>query len=445
MTRASLFRHVYGEPSRPIDSYADVLVLGNQVDSHMLAVNAHYFAVPWTTSGGGAVGILKVGGKGKVGNTAPLLTGHKGPVIDVAFNPFADNILASASEDSTIRLWKIEETNGVIQGSNTPLATLTGHGRKASRIVFNPLINGAMASFGMENSIKLWDVNKAQCVTTIKGCNQNFLDITWSQDGNRLAAPAKDKKIHMYDMREGKEMWAVAGHQNLKASHAVFYDKLNYLFTTGFSSRAARQIALRDLRNPEKPLQEEDVDYNAGTLFPFMDYDNGVVFTFGRGDTGAKYYELRNDEGQQPIMSLASFSMQEAIRCIACQPKYCVNTSICEIMPFYAITNSKALIHIPMIVPRRNAECFQDDIYPETVGPEPAADFDAWKSGAEIKPKLVNLETFKISDTVADFKMEAPEDPAVIKAKLDAANKTIEENKAKIAQLEEELKQLKGN
>ncbi|KAH0787354.1 putative coronin [Histomonas meleagridis] len=446
MTRASLFRHVYGEPSRPIDSYGDVLVHSAQVDSNMLAVNAHYIAIPWQTNGGGALGVLKVGGKGKIGNTCPLFEGHKAPVIDVAFNPFADNVVASASEDSTIRLWKIEESDGKIKPNhNQPLATLTGHGRKAARITFNPLVNGAMASFGMENAIKLWDINKAQCVTTIKGAtnNQNFLDIAWSQDGNRVVAPAKDKKIHIYDMRAGNEIVAVPGHQNIKSSHAVFYDKLHYIFTTGFSSRAARQIALRDDRNPEKPLQEEDVDYNAGILFPFIDYDNGVVFTFGRGDTAAKYYELRDDDLKHPIMPLSGTQMQEAIRCVACQPKYCCNTSICEIMPFYVITNSKALLHVPMIVPRRNAECFQDDIYPDTVGPEPSAEFDDWKNGAEVKPKLVNLENFKISDEVADFKVEA-EDVEGLKQQLTALNKTIEEQKATIAKLEAEIKQLKG-
>ncbi|KAH0791046.1 coronin [Histomonas meleagridis] len=450
MTRASLFRHVYGEPARAIDSYGDILIHGGQVDSNMLAVNAHYFAIPWQSIGGGSVGVLKVGGKGKIGNTCPLFSGHKAPVIDVAFNPFADNIFVSASEDATIRVWKIEEDGkgNIKPNHNQPLATLTGHGRKAARVTFNPLVNGAMASFGMENSIKLWDINRAQCVTTIKGNtnNQNFLDISWSQDGNRVVAPAKDKKIHIYDMRAGNEVIAVPGHQNLKSSHALFYDKLHYIFSTGFSSRAARQIALRDERNPEKPLQEEDVDYNAGILFPFIDYDNGVVFTFGRGDTGAKYYELRDDDLKHPIMALSSFQMQEALRCIACQPKYCCNTSICEIMPFYAVTNSKSLIHIPMIVPRRNAECFQDDIYPDTVGPEASAEFDEWKNGAEVKPKLVNLENFKISDEVADFAVEAvpSDDPAELKQQIAAANKTIEEQKAKIAQLEEELKKLKG-
>ena len=62
----------------------------------------------------------------------------------------------------------------------------------------------------------------------------------------------------------------------------------------------------------------------------------------------------------------------------------------------------------------------------------------------EITSTVEVLETFKISDTVADFKMEAPEDPAVLKAKLDAANKTIEEQKAKIAELEKEIASIKG-
>ncbi|KAK8878686.1 actin filament binding [Tritrichomonas musculus] len=443
--RVSLYRHIYTEPQKNDDAYADVFVSTNQIDTNMLAANHNYFAYPYDTRGGGAFGVLKIGGKGKVGTNGPIFTGHKAPVLDVAFCPFNESIVASASEDATVKIWKIEEENGNVKGSDKFLSELKGHGRKVCRLVFNNLVDNCLASFGFENSIKIWDITKGAAAATIKGpSNGQFLDINWSQDGNRLVLPAKDKKLHVYDARSGSETISVPSHPNLKGSRAVFYNPRHYIFSTGFSSQAARQIILRDERNPEKPLQTEDVDYNAGILIPFMDPDNGVVFCFGRGDTGAKYYELREDE--PPIMALSGFMLQESIRAVALAPKTAVDTKLCEIDRFYVITNSKHLIHLPLIVPRRNAECFQSDIYPDAIPPEPSIEFDDWKAGHEFQPKHVSLEDYTppTVGTGMEFKVEVEEDPIEVQQKLADANRIIEEQKAKIKELEEELAALKA-
>jgi hypothetical protein len=435
-TIVSPYRHIYGEPSKPVDSYADVLVSTAAIDTNMLAANARFIAVPWESRGGGAFAVLSATGKGKIGSSAPLFEGHKAPVIDVAFNPFNDFVVASASEDATIKLWKVSESNGQAVGSKEAYASLTGHSRKAARIVFNPLVDGALASFGAENAIKIWDVNKGAVSITIKGPSQAFLDINWSQDGNRLVLPAKDKLLHVYDVRAGTETFAVPSHPGLKGSRAVFYDKLNYIATTGFSSSAARQVAVRDTRSPEKPLQEEDVDHNAGVLITFMDPDSGVLFTFGRGDTSARYYELRAEAPQ--LLTLSTFALSEPIRAVALAPKYAVNTDACEIDRFYVITQSKALIGLPMIVPRRNAEgIFQEDLYPPTVGPDPSIGFDEWKGGANATPKTISLEGgFKLG-AAKDVAVPVGEDPAALHAEIDRL-------KAKVASLEAELARVKA-
>ena len=37
------------------------------------------------------------------------MCGHKGPVLDVQWNPFNDNEIASCSEDCTVMLWNIPD------------------------------------------------------------------------------------------------------------------------------------------------------------------------------------------------------------------------------------------------------------------------------------------------------------------------------------------------
>ena len=432
---SSPYRHIYGEPAKPIDSYTEVLVTSSTIDTNMLAANARFIAVPWETRGGGSFAVLKADGKGRIGTSAPLFTGHKAPVIDVAFNPFNDFVVASASDDATIKLWKIECKGDQVAPNAAAYASMSGHSRKVSRLVFNPLVDGALASFGGENAIKLWDVNKGSVVSTIKGPTQQFLDINWSQDGNRLVLPAKDKKLHVYDVRAGTEVFAVAGHVGMKGGRAVFYDPLNYIASTGFGQSAARQVFLRDTRNPEKLIAEEDVDYNSGVLMPFIDPDTGVLYTFGRGDQACKYWELRGENPE--LFGLSQTAFPEAIRAVCHAPKYCVDTARCELDRFYIITQSKALLHLPMIVPRRNAECFQEDLYPETVGPEASIDFDSWKEGKDATPKKISLENgFTLGEEKA---VEVPvgDDPA-------ALHKEIDRLKGRIAELEAEIAALKG-
>lgn len=37
------------------------------------------------------------------------MCGHKGLVLDIAWNPFDDNMIASCSEDCTVKLWHIPD------------------------------------------------------------------------------------------------------------------------------------------------------------------------------------------------------------------------------------------------------------------------------------------------------------------------------------------------
>jgi coronin-1A/coronin-1B/1C/6 len=430
-TITSPYRHIYGEPSKTQDSYADVLVSTAAIDTNMLAANGRFLAIPWESHGGGTFSVLTTSGKGKVGQTAPLFEGHKAPVVDVAFNPFNDYVVASASDDASIKLWQIAENNGQVVPNHEAFASFTGHARKVARLVFNPLVDNALASFGAENSIKLWDITKG-VVSTIKGPSGQFLDINWSQDGNRLVLPGKDKRIHAYDVREGTEILSVPGHAGLKASRAVFYDKLNYIASTGFGPSSARQVAVRDTRNPEKPVQEVDLDYNSGAFITFIDADTGVLFLFGRGDTNARYFELRGEAPQ--ILTLSQYALTEPIRAVAYAPKYVVNTDACEIDRFYVITQSKALLTLPMIVPRRNAEgSFQEDLYPPTLGQEPSSDFDTWKSGTDATPKTVSLEGgFTLSGPKGVTAVVA-EDPAALRAEIARLQARVAELEAQLA------------
>ena len=60
-------------------------------------------------------------------------------------------------------------------------------------------------------------------------------------------------------------------------------------------------------------------------------------------------------------------------RSLAVLPKRGVCVSACEVARFYKLHTGRDLVEpISMVVPRRQTDTFQDDIYPETAAPIPA-------------------------------------------------------------------------
>ena len=70
----------------------------------------------------------------------PKICGHKGPVLDVQWNPFDDNEIASGSEDCNIKIWTIPD-GGISANleAGDCKAELKGHGKKVTFLPTNKL------------------------------------------------------------------------------------------------------------------------------------------------------------------------------------------------------------------------------------------------------------------------------------------------------------------
>ena len=66
----------------------------------------------------------------------PKVSGHKNPVLDIAWNPFNDNEIASASEDCTVKLWNIPD-EGLVNNftEDDAICSLAGHQRKVRVLI----------------------------------------------------------------------------------------------------------------------------------------------------------------------------------------------------------------------------------------------------------------------------------------------------------------------
>lgn len=93
-------------------------------------------------------------------NTSSRVTGHKGPVLDIKWNPFNDNIIASCSDDCTVKLWYIPD-GGLSSHLTEWLIDLHGHKRRVGYVEWHPTAENVLISAGFDHlvSCELEDIS----------------------------------------------------------------------------------------------------------------------------------------------------------------------------------------------------------------------------------------------------------------------------------------------
>ena len=125
------------------------------------------------------------------------ITGHKGDIWTFAFSPDR-KILASSSEDMTIRLWDAITGNEVL--------TLPTYTNRVFAVAFSPdgkiLAGGSVydSQLGRSDLIRLWELPNGQILTTLAGHTGTVRAVRFSPDGKTLASSSSDGTILLWDL-----------------------------------------------------------------------------------------------------------------------------------------------------------------------------------------------------------------------------------------------------
>jgi WD40 repeat protein len=163
------------------------------------------------------------------GKCIKISIGHESCVRSVAFSPIPPSsplsrggsaldessdlkrlqgvgrILASGSDDRTVRLWDVA-TGECIQ-------TLKGHEDCVRSVAFSP--DGVtLASGSSDRTVRLWDVATGECFDTYKQHTAGVSAVAFSSDGVTLASGSGDCTVRLWNYHTGTCIRTIYGHAN---------------------------------------------------------------------------------------------------------------------------------------------------------------------------------------------------------------------------------------
>ena len=220
-----------------------------------------------------------------------VLTGHGGPVMDVAVSPDGSHAL-TASFDNSVGLWDLS--------TGTP-TWLDGHEAAVKAAVFTG--PGHAASAGDDFSIELWDLTTGQRLHRMQGHQGQIKDLAVSPDGTELASASWDGSIGLWDLRTGTLKAMLTGHEG--AVNDVIY-------TAGSLISASADGTIRTWDRTSHAQTRILIRHGFGVTC-LLSNPAGNWLVYGATDGGTRVIDLRTGDiladltlDRRPVLDIAA-------------------------------------------------------------------------------------------------------------------------------------------
>ena len=379
--RTSKYKTIVGEEKQ--NKFTNINLVSEVTEGKLIACNGSFIAASWNSTPG-SVAILNTHFPSNIKFNCPVLRGHKYSVFDLEFSPLKDTLLATASDDATVKLWDIPP-EGLTENLNKDLMTYKGHTRRVSFVKFNPVAADVIASASTDYSLQVWNLAKGELYSQVEfGDLPTSLD--WNPIGSLVGVTNKKKNINIFYPREKKSVLVTQIYESPRSPKFTWVGE-NTFVTTGFSKDNVKELKLWDVRKvkedlkSEGPVQKVVIDNLLTVTTPFYDHESKLLFTSGKGELSIHCYDLNDSiiyqnadyKSKTPALSLNMFERKV------------LDYNKCEIDRFIHYNNKKELSFISFYIARKNPK-YEPDLYPPVSIPEAALTYEQWISGENKEP-----------------------------------------------------------
>eukprot|EP01125_Pyxidicula_operculata_P015031 TRINITY_DN507_c0_g1_i1.p1 TRINITY_DN507_c0_g1~~TRINITY_DN507_c0_g1_i1.p1 ORF type:complete len:1000 (-),score=293.97 TRINITY_DN507_c0_g1_i1:325-3324(-) len=376
-------------------------------DERILAVSSKWILVGWQSGKGGSLGVLSHSEGGKYAASWPVLAAHTSQINDMSFSPFNPNQFATAATEAKIYL--IPE-GGLRDGGQAQLQATLKHGKNVKSVAWNPVAQNVIAT-ASEDGIKVWDISSALRSENGEQSGDEKVNIqvkdplfmSWNYDGSLIAVSSKDRRVRVYDARSGtlKKEWEA--HTGPDTVRLLWFGHTpntspqykNMIATSGKAKSGERQITLWDGSTDSfEKLSEIVIGANAGALSSFL-YDAcaKLLYAYSKGDTAIRCYEILPEKpwvkSLNPNVTNKPTTPWTTMELI---PKQLLAIGDCEMSRILKLTN-KNIIPVCVKVPITGSD-FREDLYPEIPSSNPALTSEQYFAGENASPQLESLKQY---------------------------------------------------
>lgn len=160
--KASKYKNAAPKTPKPDEWLRDLNIGSYQVNGQVIKASAAFAAFNADVSGSNLY-VVSLNDTGRKSKSDPLLHCHSDLVTDLDFSPFDDGLLATGSQDSTVKLWNI----GLVMSSTAECVLIRqqSNSRRIENVVFHPVADFLLSTTSA-NAVTLWDVHKQKELTS---------------------------------------------------------------------------------------------------------------------------------------------------------------------------------------------------------------------------------------------------------------------------------------
>ena len=197
---------------------------------------------------------------------------HTEGVHSVAFSPVDATLLATVSQDGTIKLW-----NAVTQRN---IATLRSGVRS---MVFSS--DGVTLAIGSwDGTVKLWDVVSQQDIATLKVHTEGIISMAFSSDKRTLAAGSHDGTVKLWDVETERD---IATFRHTEEVSSVAFSSDGAILATGSRDRTVKLWDVATRQNIAT-FEEHTAEVNSVVFSPV----DATLLATGSRDRTVKLWDV---------------------------------------------------------------------------------------------------------------------------------------------------------